>query len=90
MLEDGARLRGALEDHQPDIIILDITLPGLSGIALALQLRDAGIAVRIVFLTVHNDPDYVRAALAAGAGCVRRENPPVAGPPAGVGGGDRR
>ena len=67
MLRDGAGLRGALEEHQPDIVLLDITLPGLSGIALALQLKDAGIAVRIVFLTVHNDPDYVRAALAAGA-----------------------
>ena len=67
MLKDGARLRGALEEHQPDIIVLDITLPGLSGIALALQLRDAGVAARIVFLTVHSDPDYVRAALAAGA-----------------------
>ena len=67
MLEDGAGLRGALQEHQPDIIVLDITLPGLSGIALALQLRDAGVAARIVFLTVHNDPDYVRAALAAGA-----------------------
>ena len=67
MLKDGAGLRGALQEHQPDIIVLDITLPGSSGIALALQLRDAGVAVRIVFLTVHNDPDYVRAALAAGA-----------------------
>ena len=66
-LEDGAGLRGALQEHQPDIIVLDITLPGLSGIALALQLRDAGVAARIVFITVHNDPDYVRAALAAGA-----------------------
>ena len=67
MLKDGTGLRGALQEHQPDIIVLDITLPGLSGIALAIQLRDAGVAVRIVFLTVHNDPDYVRAALAAGA-----------------------
>ena len=89
-LEDGAGLRGALQEHQPDIIVLDITLPGLSGIALALQLRDAGVAARIVFLTVHNDPDYVRAALAAGAAGVRRENPLVAGPPAGVAGGTRR
>ena len=67
MLKDGTGLRGALQEHQPDIIVLDITLPGLSGIALAIQLRDAGVAVRIVFLTVHSDPDYVRAALAAGA-----------------------
>jgi DNA-binding NarL/FixJ family response regulator len=60
-------LRVALEEHQPDIIVLDITLPPVSGIALASQLTNAGCPAKIVFLTVHSDPDYVRAALAAGA-----------------------
>ena len=66
-LEDGAGLRVALEEHQPDIIVLDITLPRVSGIALASQLTQAGCPAKIVFLTVHSDPDYARAALAAGA-----------------------
>ena len=66
-LEDGAGLRDAVRNHQPDIIVLDITLPAVSGIALASQLRKAGCAAKIVFLTVHSDPDYVRAAFAAGA-----------------------
>ena len=66
-LEDGAGLRGALEEHEPDIIVLDITLPCGCGIALASQLRNAGCPARIVFLTVHSDPDYVHAAFAAGA-----------------------
>jgi DNA-binding NarL/FixJ family response regulator len=66
-LEDGAGLCGAVQEHRPDIIVLDITLPSVSGIALASQLRNAGYSTRIVFLTVHSDPDYVRAALAAGA-----------------------
>ena len=66
-LEDGTGLRDAVRNHQPDIIVLDITLPAVSGIALASQLRKAGCAAKIVFLTVHSDPDYVRAAFAAGA-----------------------
>lgn len=66
-LPDGAGLSGAMAAHRPDIIVLDVTLPGLSGIALARQLRNAGCPAKVVFLTVHSDPDYVRAALTAGA-----------------------
>jgi DNA-binding NarL/FixJ family response regulator len=54
-------------EHRPDIIVLDIRLPPVSGLVLASQLRDAGCSAKIVFLTVHDDPDYVRAAFAAGA-----------------------
>ena len=59
-LEEAARLG-------PDALILDITMPGMSGIEVARHLRAAGGPARIVFLTVHGDPDYVRAGLAAGA-----------------------
>jgi DNA-binding NarL/FixJ family response regulator len=51
----------------PDLLVLDISMPGLSGIEAALQLRAAGCQSRIVFLTVHEDPDYLRSALATGA-----------------------
>jgi DNA-binding NarL/FixJ family response regulator len=66
-LESGAGLREAIDEHHPDVVVLDVTLPGPSGIALASQLTKAGCPAPIVFLTVHNDPDYVRAAMAAGA-----------------------
>ena len=68
MLESGAGLPQALAEHVPDVIVLDITLPGESGLAIAANLTRGGCAARIVFLTVHEDPDYVRSALAAG-GC---------------------
>jgi DNA-binding NarL/FixJ family response regulator len=51
----------------PDLIVLDITMPELNGIAAARRLRAAGFTGKMVFLTVHGDTDYVRAALAAGA-----------------------
>jgi DNA-binding NarL/FixJ family response regulator len=66
-LESGAGLRTAIDEHHPDIVVLDITLPGQNGIVLASQLTGAGCQARIVFLSVHSDPDYVRAAMTAGA-----------------------
>jgi len=60
MLDEAARLA-------PDVVVLDISMPGLSGIEAARRLRATGSRARIVFLTVHSDQDYVRAALGAGA-----------------------
>jgi len=51
----------------PDVIVLDISMPKLNGIEAARQLKAAGSTAKIVFLTVHEDLDYVRGALAAGA-----------------------
>jgi len=58
---DGARSIAA------DLLLLDITMPGMSGIEAARQLSSAGSTAKIVFLTVHADQDYLRSALAAGA-----------------------
>jgi DNA-binding NarL/FixJ family response regulator len=60
LLEEAARLR-------PDALVIDISMPVMNGIEAALQLQATGSPARIVFLTVHDDPDYVRAARAAGA-----------------------
>jgi DNA-binding NarL/FixJ family response regulator len=51
----------------PDVVVLDITMPVLNGIDAARKLKATGCRARIVFLTVHADPDYVRAALGVGA-----------------------
>jgi len=65
-LNDAAALPAAMQRHQPDLVVLDISLPGTSGIELASQLRSAGHAGRVVFLTVHDDAEYARAGFAAG------------------------
>jgi DNA-binding NarL/FixJ family response regulator len=52
-------------DHE--LLILDISMPGLGGIDAALKLKAANQQAKIVFLTVHQDQDYLRAALATGA-----------------------
>ena len=51
----------------PDLLVLDISMPGLTGIEVAVQLQAAECKSRIVFLTVHQDADYLRSALATGA-----------------------
>ena len=51
----------------PDLIVLDISMPILNGIEVASRLRDLGCRAKVIFLTVHEDPDYVEAALSVGA-----------------------
>jgi len=65
--DTGEGVESALAKCEPDVIVLDITLPGRSGIAVASRLTKSGCPARIVVLTVHRDADYVRSSLAAGA-----------------------
>jgi DNA-binding NarL/FixJ family response regulator len=59
LIEAAARL-------DPDVVVLDITMPGLDGIEAARRLQGGGCRAKLVFLTVHEDLDYVRAGLDAG------------------------
>jgi DNA-binding NarL/FixJ family response regulator len=60
MLDEAARL-------EPDVVVLDISMPVLNGIEAAKKLKATGSRAKIVFLTVHADQDSLRAALGAGA-----------------------
>jgi DNA-binding NarL/FixJ family response regulator len=63
---DGRELLAEAERLHPDVIVLDISMPRLDGIEAARQLLRAERPARLVFLTVHEDADYARAALDAG------------------------
>jgi DNA-binding NarL/FixJ family response regulator len=67
MVEDGWAAVEAVAKFRPDIAILDIAMPGLDGLGAAREIRKMRCNVPIVFLTVHQDEDYVIAALGAGA-----------------------
>jgi len=54
---DGPALLAEAERLNPDVIVLDITMPRLDGIEAARQLRLSHNPARLVFLTVHEDPD---------------------------------
>jgi two-component system response regulator NreC len=64
---DGKALVRAAIELKPDVLVLDISMPVLTGIEAANMLRKAGVTARIVFLTVFDDSDFVDAAFAAGA-----------------------
>jgi len=64
---DGNALVKAWAQLKPDVCVLDISMPGLGGIEAAIKLRENGSQARIVFLTVNEDSDFVRAALRTGA-----------------------
>jgi DNA-binding NarL/FixJ family response regulator len=51
----------------PDIIVADISMPELDGIQAAHRLREMGAKATIVFLTIHESPEFVEACLAEGA-----------------------
>ncbi len=63
---DGATALSAAALLQPDVIVLDISMPGMSGLEVAAGLRKAGSTAAIVFLTIHNDAEVVQAAVASG------------------------
>ena len=52
---------------KPDVAVLDISMPGMTGIEVAAKLKTKGSETKVVMLTVHEDPDFVRSALNAGA-----------------------
>jgi DNA-binding NarL/FixJ family response regulator len=66
-VEDGNALLKAASQMKPDVCVVDISMPIMSGIEAATQMKASGSRVKIVFLTVHEDPDFLQAALDAGA-----------------------
>lgn len=66
-VEDGRALLDAAERLQPDIVVLDISMPKLNGLDAARRLRKMVPQPRLIFVTVHADPDYVTQAFKAGA-----------------------
>lgn len=56
-----------IQSHDPDVAILDITMPGLSGIEVVTRLRGSGARTGVLILSMHDHPEYVLGAVRAGA-----------------------
>ena len=64
---DGAAALALLTAHQPDVAVLDIEMPELTGFALLRQLRAQRISTAVVFLTMYRDEEMFNEALDLGA-----------------------
>jgi len=65
--DDGAQVLRLIEAHRPDVAVLDIRMPGVTGVEAARQVKDRFPQVRVLILTAYDDDPYVFALLQAGA-----------------------
>jgi DNA-binding NarL/FixJ family response regulator len=66
MVSDGRAALEATLKLEPELVVLDISMPAMSGIEVAQELKKRGNKTKIVFLTVHEDTDILKACQAAG------------------------
>lgn len=64
---DGHALLKAASRFKPDVCLLDISMPVMNGIEAAIQLKERGSTAKVIFLTIHEDGDFIQAALRIGA-----------------------
>jgi DNA-binding NarL/FixJ family response regulator len=67
MVSDGRTALEAILKLEPDLVVLDLSMPGMTGIEVARELKSRANKTKIVFLTVHEDSDIIATCLSAGA-----------------------
>jgi DNA-binding NarL/FixJ family response regulator len=65
--ENGEEAVREVSRLDPDILVLDITMPLMNGLQVASMLREKHPRTKILFLTIHEEPEYISAAFSAGA-----------------------
>jgi DNA-binding NarL/FixJ family response regulator len=66
-VENGQQAIWAVSTLDPDLLVLDISMPVLNGIRTASHLKKTGCRTKVIFLTIHQDPDFLAAAFSVGA-----------------------
>ena len=65
--EDGSAVQRLVDELQPDIVVMDLSMPEVSGVEALRRLTAAQAACKVLVLTVHEDRSYLRELLEAGA-----------------------
>lgn len=71
-VDDGISALRAVTEHEPSLAILDVSMPKMSGIEVAQELKKLKLPTRIIFISIQNDRDYVQAMTSLGASYVAK------------------
>jgi DNA-binding NarL/FixJ family response regulator len=63
---DGEAALALVKKHRPQVVVLDIDMPKMDGLAVAREIRRLGLNTKIIFLTLHDDQDFFRSAVELG------------------------
>src|SRR5258708_18481017 len=74
---DAAEALKLVLEHPPDLVLLDISMPGMSSFEAGRLIEEHCAGTRIVYLTMHEDREYVRQALRSGASGYLLKNTPA-------------
>jgi DNA-binding NarL/FixJ family response regulator len=74
---DGAEALRMAQELAPDVLLLDMEMPGFTGVEVAKRLQEAGSSVRVLALSAHSDKEYIWGLLSNGAaGYLMKEEAP--------------
>ncbi len=65
--ETGEQAVELASRHAPDVLVMDVTMPSLGGIAATARIKELGLSTEIVILSMHSDPAVIREAVRVGA-----------------------
>ena len=66
-LSDGQTMIDRLDDLSPDVILMDLNMPGLGGLSATEMILEQRPATRVLILSMHDTPEYISTALSHGA-----------------------
>ena len=64
---DGAEAMAKARALRPDVVLMDLTMPGIGGLEATGRIKDESPGIKVLVLTMHDDPSYLRQLLKAGA-----------------------